>query len=556
MNNSSPKANSVQKGEISGAFLVGIAYAFTENNLISHDAFPVNPNEILPQNWYPFNYFFETIEVINREIPNANNILFWAGVNFLNIWYHNGPGKELISCGLDWIYANSESGGYNSVVRGGTPDEIGWCRITDIDVEKGYVVYENFNPFQSEFLRGLFYAGCILFNDMEYVTVETITNPNKSKGHIVYTTITINFRLKKSQSLDEKIKDLNLNTPTIHLSEVESQSLAWQIKGLQYHNRLLKSHQEELSKVLGINLFNIRKNAKKLQNYISLVDTYISISTVDLDGNILDVSEAFCELCGYSKEELIGRNHRIFRHPDTNPQIYKQLWETIISDKSWNGELKNIRKNGDFYWTQTIISPVFNELGEKIAYTAIIHDTTDKKAIEEISIIDGLTGIYNRRYFNEILPKVINSAKRENKLIHFIMMDIDHFKRYNDNYGHQMGDNVLIQVAKTLKESLNSADDYCFRLGGEEFGILFQSKSNEQSIIFTDTIRKSIEDLHIPHSGNSASPYVTASFGLISQEANDIQSIEEIYKQADEIYKQADDLLYKAKESGRNKVSF
>jgi diguanylate cyclase (GGDEF)-like protein/PAS domain S-box-containing protein len=549
MNKYSPKSNSLQKGEIAGSFLLGLSHAFTENNLISQDTFPFNPNEILPQEWYPFNYFFETIEVINREIPNAKNILFWAGVNFFNIWYYHGPGKGLISCGLDWIYANSDSGGYNSVVRGGSPDEIGWSRITDMDVDKGYVVYENFNPFQSEFLRGLFYAGCILFNDMEYVTIETIENPHKSKGYIVYTTITINFRLKKNQDLDDKIEDLNLKTPTIHLSEVESQSLAWQIKGLQYHTKLLKSHQEELSKLLGINLFNIRKNAKKLQNYISLVDTYISISTTDLDGNILDVSEAFCELCGYSKNELIGRNHRILRHPDMNPEIYKQLWETILSNKSWKGELKSKRKNGDFYWTQTIVSPIFNEIGEKIAYTAIIQDMTDKKAIEEISILDGLTGIYNRRHFNEVLPKVINNAKRKNELVHFIMIDIDYFKRYNDNYGHPMGDNVLIQVAKALKDSVNRSDDYCFRLGGEEFGILFKAKSNKQSIIFADIIRKNIEDLHILHSGNSASPYVTASLGLISQEANDILS-------TDEIYKQADELLYKAKEAGRNRVSF
>jgi diguanylate cyclase (GGDEF)-like protein/PAS domain S-box-containing protein len=296
-------------------------------------------------------------------------------------------------------------------------------------------------------------------------------------------------------------------------------------------------------------LFNIRKNAKKLQNYISLVDTYISISTTDLDGNILDVSEAFCELCGYSKNELIGRNHRILRHPDMNPEIYKQLWETILSNKSWKGELKSKRKNGDFYWTQTIVSPIFNEIGEKIAYTAIIQDMTDKKAIEEISILDGLTGIYNRRHFNEVLPKVINNAKRKNELVHFIMIDIDYFKRYNDNYGHPMGDNVLIQVAKALKDSVNRSDDYCFRLGGEEFGILFKAKSNKQSIIFADIIRKNIEDLHILHSGNSASPYVTASLGLISQEANDILS-------TDEIYKQADELLYKAKEAGRNRVSF
>jgi diguanylate cyclase (GGDEF)-like protein len=439
MNNNKAKENSMQKGEISGAFLLGLVYAFADNNLIPQDDFPFNPNEILPQEWYPFDYFFKTLEVVEKEISHADNIMFWAGVNFLNIWYYHGPGKELISSGLDWIYANNESGGYNSVARSGSPDEIGWCRITDIDVEKGYVVYENFNPFQSEFLRGLFYAGCILFDDMEYVTVETIANPHKNKGRIVYTTITINFRLKKNKELDAKINDLNLKTPTINLSKAESQSLAWEVKGLQYHNQLLKSHQEELSTVLGENLSHLRKTTKKLQDYISLV--------------------------------------------------------------------------------------------------------------EEMSITDALTGIYNRRYFDEHLPKVINSAKRKNELVNFIMMDIDHFKQYNDTYGHQMGDDVLVKIAKTLKDSLHRADDYCFRLGGEEFGVIFKANTKEESIKFANTLKQNIENLHITHSGNSASPYVTASFGLICQKANDILN-------TNEIYKQADDLLYTSKNLGRNRVSY
>jgi polar amino acid transport system substrate-binding protein len=169
------------------------------------------------------------------------------------------------------------------------------------------------------------------------------------------------------------------------------------------------------------------------------------------------------------------------------------------------------------------------------------------KQLEKISITDALTNIYNRRYFNEIFPKVINSAKRKNELVSFIIMDIDHFKQYNDTYGHQMGDEVLRKVAKTIKDSLHRADDYCFRLGGEEFGVIFKSDAKEKASEFANIIRENIENLHINHSGNSASSYVTVSMGLICKQANDI-------KDDDEVYKQGDDLLYKAKESGRNKV--
>lgn len=167
--------------------------------------------------------------------------------------------------------------------------------------------------------------------------------------------------------------------------------------------------------------------------------------------------------------------------------------------------------------------------------------------IEEISITDGLTNVYNRRHFNGIFPKVINSAKRNDELVCFLLLDIDHFKPYNDHYGHQAGDNVLIKFANCLKLSLKRADDMCFRLGGEEFGVIFKSEYREKALEFADTLKTNIENLAIPHEYNSASKYVTASLGLICKYGREIKNI-------DAVYKEADDLLYEAKNSGRNKV--
>lgn len=168
--------------------------------------------------------------------------------------------------------------------------------------------------------------------------------------------------------------------------------------------------------------------------------------------------------------------------------------------------------------------------------------------IEKISITDGLTNVYNRRHFNDIFPKIINSAKRNDELICFLLIDIDHFKQYNDNYGHQMGDEVLIRFADCLKSSLKRVDDMCFRLGGEEFGIIYKSEDKQKAFEFANILKNSIENLKIVHEYNGASNYVTASLGLICKYARDIKNI-------DEIYKQADDLLYEAKKSGRNIVS-
>ena len=288
---------------------------------------------------------------------------------------------------------------------------------------------------------------------------------------------------------------------------------------------------------------NINSQMKK---YIKIVDENVLTSSTDLDGNITYASEAFCEISGYSKDELIGTNHRIIRHSDMKESTYKELWETITSGKTWKGEIKNKKKNGDYYWVKASISPVFDNKGKIISYTAVREDITDKKIIEEISITDGLTNIYNRRYFDEIFPKIINEAKRKNESIAFLFMDIDHFKQYNDNYGHQKGDEVLINFAACLKQSLNRSSDYTFRLGGEEFAVVYQMETKEKAVEFANNLRKNIENLKIEHKYSSVSSYITASMGLICKNANEIV--------IDEIYKQADDLLYQAKRSGRNQV--
>ncbi|MFT7002761.1 MAG: polar amino acid transport system substrate-binding protein [Sulfurimonas sp.] len=175
-----------------------------------------------------------------------------------------------------------------------------------------------------------------------------------------------------------------------------------------------------------------------------------------------------------------------------------------------------------------------------------IRKETEKK-LQEISITDELTTLYNRRYFNEIFPRLINSAKRENLNICFAVMDIDYFKAYNDTYGHVSGDNALKSVALSLKRSLSRADDYCFRLGGEEFGILFKGLNKEQSIELIERVKQDIENLKIVHEKSSVNKYLTASFGLIITDAKSVEDEKELYKEADA-------LLYKAKENGRNKV--
>jgi len=300
--------------------------------------------------------------------------------------------------------------------------------------------------------------------------------------------------------------------------------------------------------VLGIarDFTQMRKKEQLIKKYLEIIDEHIITSTTDLKGVITSVSKEFCRISGFDQEELLGKTHELLRS-DTTKEMYETIWHSIVTNNEWKGEFKNQRKDGSYYWLDTRISPLFDMEEQKTGYIAISHDITDKKRIEEISITDGLTQIYNRRYFNEMLPKIINRTKRNNQVICFLICDVDFFKQYNDTYGHQKGDEVLIALASSFKNSLKRADDFCFRLGGEEFGIIFESHNRQHALNFANSIRTNIENLKIKHKNSSVSPYVTISVGLVCQNAQKI-------KNEKQLYSQADSLLYQAKENGRNRV--
>jgi diguanylate cyclase (GGDEF)-like protein/hemerythrin-like metal-binding protein len=171
------------------------------------------------------------------------------------------------------------------------------------------------------------------------------------------------------------------------------------------------------------------------------------------------------------------------------------------------------------------------------------------KQLEKLSITDQLTGLFNRRYFNEVFPREVRRAKREKKPLTFLMIDIDYFKYYNDNYGHLEGDKALEKISESMFKVCRRPDDFVFRLGGEEFGIIAAGLSNENALTLGEKIRESIENLQILHAKNKTSKYMTISIGLSNQIPAQNDTFEEIIKVAD-------DRLYQAKNKGRNQVVF
>lgn len=289
-----------------------------------------------------------------------------------------------------------------------------------------------------------------------------------------------------------------------------------------------------------------------LQKSLSIISQHIMLSKTDLNGIIIEVSEALCGISGYTIDEMIGQSHNIVRHPDTEEKVFQEMWARIQNGETWQGELKNRHKDGSSFWVDIVVTPDKNENGTIIGYSSFWHDASHKKRMELMSITDTLTKLYNRRHFSSIFEKEKARAHRDKKIFAFVMMDLDFFKRYNDTYGHQAGDEVLRSTAQAMRDTFQRPSDFCFRLGGEEFGILYTSENEEGCELIAKNLCKNIENMKIVHKHNRASEFVTTSLGLVIVDYNkDI----DVDMDMDKIISMSDSELYKAKESGRNKLS-
>ncbi len=346
--------------------------------------------------------------------------------------------------------------------------------------------------------------------------------------------------------LIKKIKELKLKTDIIVISAHSNSDY------------LLNAINEGVNKYIlkPINKRNLISNVQKTLNYRRLteerkifnkiINENVYYSKLDLNGKILEVSDALIEFTGYDKEEYLEKNIT-----SLNPEFYDkkqidEIWETILKDEEYKAEQIGKTKQGKPFTVKISVSPLYY-YDTKVGYMVIKTDITLEKEFERLSIKDSLTNAYNRRYFNEKLEEYLSISKRDNRRASFLMFDIDYFKLYNDNYGHLKGDEVLKKISNAVQKTLKRPDDLFFRLGGEEFGILFKSDDNITAIKFAEIIKKSIDELEIEHKFSKISNYVTVSIGLYTALRDDNIN-------TDKIYQLVDDLLYEAKHKGRNTI--
>lgn len=346
------------------------------------------------------------------------------------------------------------------------------------------------------------------------------------------------FPLKSYFKNEEEIK-LILEAENEYVNNVKNSNLKYLI--------ILASSILIISIVLGFIIsipiskiyLNFNKLYKDNLRFMDIIDKYVITMNVGLDKKIISVSTALSKISGYKKDELIGKEPSILKSDDTSAELYKNLWNNISNGLVWEGELKDKGKDGTFYWLKSIILPNFNDNKKITSFTSISENITDKKVIEELSQTDKLTQLANRFMLDKSLEIEFERYKRTGRPFSILLIDIDKFKEVNDTYGHQVGDVVLIELSKILKENSRKIDTVG-RWGGEEFLIVCSNTKETGALSFAEKIRKEVELNTFTYVKNK-----TVSIGLAEINNNDTILT---------LLQRADQKLYLAKENGRNQV--
>lgn len=292
-------------------------------------------------------------------------------------------------------------------------------------------------------------------------------------------------------------------------------------------------------------VYSYQKRQQKA--YIAQIHDLSYATAIDFKTQkIIWSSQSFAKFSGYSEDELIGMPYLKLSCKPFEDESIQDIYKALSQCQAWRGEMRGQNKAGEDYWVDLTLTPTKDIWGNVSTILATRIDITDKKRVEQLSIIDELTGLYNRRYYNKVIESELRRAKREHYPLAIAILDIDLFKLVNDSYGHQHGDQVLHDVARQLELSFNRANDFVFRVGGEEFLAISSFETELQFQQYLEQLCVQIEGLQIENIG---SPYgvVTISIGGLYLHAGEVMSF-------DELFRVADKMLYAAKEQGRNQV--
>jgi diguanylate cyclase (GGDEF)-like protein/PAS domain S-box-containing protein len=273
-----------------------------------------------------------------------------------------------------------------------------------------------------------------------------------------------------------------------------------------------------------------------------------AIMITDADNRIIEVNHSFTDMTGFSPEDVRGQNPSMLASGQTAPDEYQAMWQSILTDNFWQGELWSAHKDGSLHPIRLSISTVQGEDNAIENYIGSFTDISEYKAateqIHHLAHHDALTGLANRLSLQGRLEQALASAKRDDKHVAVLFIDLDRFKDINDSLGHHIGDHLLIEVANRLKTRVRDTDVVA-RLGGDEFVVVLTNIDTSAVAMWTDKILGSLDKTYYI---DNYELNVSASIGVaISPEDGDDMNT---------LMKHADAAMYHAKGAGRNNVQF
>ena len=297
----------------------------------------------------------------------------------------------------------------------------------------------------------------------------------------------------------------------------------------------------------------------------AVMDSRDGISIADareIDTPLIFVNPAFERMTGYNYDDAVGRNCRFLQGGAIDARQRGVMRAAVAQGEGFSEVLANYRKDGTLFWNELSVSPIHDENGAVTHYIGFQKDVTQrvlldeqlrarnrdlesaKRALEELVTLDALTGVYNRRHFDSRLSTLWKISTRAAESMAIFFIDIDHFKAYNDHFGHQKGDEALIDVAQTLAESFQRGSDFLARYGGEEFVVVACGMDRQPAGHFADDLCRRVRDLAL-RNPKAPSGRLTISVGYTVVTPQPGMA-------ADAAIKRADEALFAAKDAGRN----
>ncbi len=331
--------------------------------------------------------------------------------------------------------------------------------------------------------------------------------------------------------------------------ESEIKTLTGRRQHVSIYFSVCSGHEQTLSKVL-VSLVDITKRKRSEERLRLAASVFANsqegILISDAENRIIDINPAFTRLTGYTRDDAIGQNPHFLSAGRQSQEFYAEMWRSININGEWQGELWNRHKSGEEYVELLSIVAVKDEQNRLQHYVGAFSDISMIKEheadLDRIAHFDMLTSVPNRRLLGDRMEQAIARTHRSGKSVAVCYLDLDGFKPINDQFGHEGGDRMLVEIARRLESMLRS-DDTVARLGGDEFVLLWNDISAEAECHFA--LERILTRISAPMLLEGEEVSVSASIGVTLYPEDNVD--------ADNLLRHADHAMYSAKQLGKNR---